>query len=130
MEVTQRNNELFSRTELLLGKAAMERLAQARVIVFGLGGVGGAATEALARAGVGHIAIVDDDVVGLSNMNRQIVATTQTVGMPKVDAMAQRIASINPFCEVEPHRCFYLPATSDQIDVSSYDYAILTISCT
>ncbi|MBR3226335.1 MAG: tRNA threonylcarbamoyladenosine dehydratase [Atopobiaceae bacterium] len=124
MEVTQRNNELFSRTELLLGKAAMERLAQARVIVFGLGGVGGAATEALARAGVGHIAIVDDDVVGLSNMNRQIVATTQTVGMPKVDAMAQRIASISPSCEVEPHRCFYLPATSDQIDISSYDYAI------
>ena len=124
MENTRQNSELFSRTELLLGGAAMELLAQARVIVFGLGGVGGAATEALARAGVGHIAIVDDDVVGPSNANRQIIATSQTMGAPKVNAMASRIASINPTCEVESHRCFYLPATAGQIDIASFDYAI------
>lgn len=114
----------FARTELLLGTEAMERLARARVVVFGIGGVGGYAVEALARCGVGTIGLVDDDVIGPTNLNRQIIATDKTVGVPKVDAMANRIASINPTCHVIRHRCFYLPATSEQVDLGSYDYAI------
>ena len=114
----------FARTELLLGPDAMERLRRARVIVFGVGGVGGYAVEALARCGIGSIGLVDDDVVGQSNLNRQIIATQGTVGRPKVDVAAERIASINPACNITRYRCFYLPATTEQIDLESYDYAI------
>ena len=114
----------FARTELLLGPDAMTKLRDARVIVFGIGGVGGYAVEALARCGVGHIGLVDDDVVGPSNLNRQIIATQGTVGRAKVDVMSERIASINPMCDVVRYRCFYLPATTDQIDLKSYDYVI------
>ena len=117
-------DDRFSRTELLLGPEAMERLRRARVVVFGVGGVGGYAAEALARCGVGRIGLVDDDVVGPSNLNRQVIATQQTMGRPKIDVMAERIASINPACEVVRHRCFYLPATTDRVDLKSYDYVI------
>ena len=99
----------FSRTELLLGKEAMERLSRARVAVFGVGGVGGYAVEALVRSGVGAIDLIDDDKVCLTNLNRQIIATRSTVGKYKVDVMRDRIADINPACEVTVHKCFYLP---------------------
>jgi tRNA A37 threonylcarbamoyladenosine dehydratase len=114
----------FVRTQMLLGADAMAKLEQAHVIVFGIGGVGGAAVEALARAGVGHIDIVDDDVVSPSNINRQIIATTSSVGRGKVEVMAERVRDINPSCEVRCHTCFYLPATADRFDFSSYGYVV------
>ena len=114
----------FSRTQLLLGPEALETLAHAHVIVFGIGGAGGNAAEALARAGVGALDLVDDDTVGVTNINRQAVATLRAVGHPKVEAMAERIADINPECEVTCHRCFYLPATADRFDLSEYDYVL------
>ena len=117
-------DEQFSRTALLLGPEAVERLAASRVIVFGLGGVGGYAVEALARTGVGHLDIVDNDVISLSNLNRQIYALHSTVGMSKVDAATQRIHDINPACEVTGHKMFYLPETADSIDLSVYDYIV------
>ncbi|MBO4352234.1 MAG: tRNA threonylcarbamoyladenosine dehydratase [Eggerthellaceae bacterium] len=117
-------NEQFSRTELLLGAEAMERLAQAHVIVFGIGGVGGYATEALARCGVGAIDLVDDDKVGITNLNRQIIATHSAIGRYKVDVMEQRVLDINPTCHVTMHKCFYLPATADQFDFTLYDYVL------
>ncbi|MDO4806578.1 MAG: tRNA threonylcarbamoyladenosine dehydratase [Coriobacteriales bacterium] len=117
-------SEAFSRTELLLGSDAMECLAASHVIVFGVGGVGGYAMEALARSGVGAIDVVDDDVVAVSNINRQILATTEALGRPKVEVAAERIASINPQCQVVAHRCFYLPQTADRFDLTQYDYVI------
>ena len=117
-------DERFSRTGMLLGTEAMERLSAARVIIFGIGGVGGFATEALARAGVGHLDLVDDDVVGITNLNRQIVGLTSTLGRQKAEVMAERVRDINPGCVVNVHRCFYLPATSDRFDLSAYDYVI------
>lgn len=114
----------FSRTELLLGKEAMERLSRARVAVFGVGGVGGYAVEALVRSGVGAIDLIDDDKVCLTNLNRQIIATRSTVGKYKVDVMRDRIADINPACEVTVHKCFYLPDTQAQFDFHEYDYLI------
>ena len=114
----------FSRTELLLGAAAMERLAAARVAVFGLGGVGGSAAEALARSGVGALDLFDDDVVSLTNLNRQIIATHDTLGMAKTDAMAARLAAIAPQARVTPRRLFYMPDTADQVDLSQYDYIV------
>ena len=114
----------FVRTQMLLGAGAMALLGQAHVIVFGIGGVGGAAVEALARAGVGHLDIVDDDGVSPSNINRQIIATTSNVGRSKVEVMAARIKDINPQCEVKCHACFYLPATADRFDFSRYDYVV------
>ena len=116
--------EQFSRTELLLGPAAMEALSNAHVAVFGIGGVGGYATEALARCGVGAITLVDDDVVGITNLNRQIIATHGSLGRNKVDVMAERIRDINPNCRVTPRKCFYLPATADQFDFAQYDYVL------
>lgn len=101
----------FSRTELLFGADAMERLAKARVAVFGVGGVGGYAVEALARSGVGALDLVDDDTVCESNLNRQIIATRATIGMPKVDAAEERIRLLNPDCRVTKHQKFYLPET-------------------
>ena len=99
----------FSRTELLLGKSAMERLAKCRVAVFGIGGVGGYVCEALARSGVGALDLIDDDKVALSNINHQIIATTKTVGEYKTDVMKERILEINPEAEVNTYRCFFLP---------------------
>ena len=114
----------FSRTELLLGKDNMEKLAAARVCIFGIGGVGGYVAEALARSGIGHLELVDNDVVCLSNLNRQIIATHETLGQYKVDVMKERILSINPDAEVVTHRCFYLPETQAQFDFTNYDYVV------
>ena len=114
----------FSRTELLLGKEKMRKLAAARVCIFGIGGVGGYVAEALARSGVGHLELVDNDVVCLSNLNRQIIATHGTLGLYKVDVMKERILSINPAAEVTVHKCFYLPETRAQFDFTNYDYVV------
>lgn len=114
----------FSRTELLLGKESMERLSQARVAVFGVGGVGGYVVEALVRSGVGAIDLIDNDKVCLTNINRQIIATRSTVGLDKVDVMRDRIMDINPECRVEVHKCFYLPETQDEFDFTQYDYVV------
>ena len=114
----------FSRTQLLLGSEAIHKLQNAAVAVFGIGGVGSFVTEALARAGVGSLAIVDSDTVELSNLNRQIIALHSTVGRPKVDVMEERIRDINPACRVEKHRCFYTPETAGQFDFSRYDYVV------
>ena len=117
-------NEAFSRTALQLGDDAVERLAQARVAVFGIGGVGGYAVEALARSGVGTLDLVDDDTVAPSNLNRQIIATHHTLGQYKVDAAKERILSINPDAVVNTHRTFYLPQTAADFDLNQYDYII------
>lgn len=114
----------LSRMEMLLGEHALDVLAHARVAVFGIGGVGGMAAEALARSGIGAIDLVDSDTVDTTNLNRQIVATTDVIGQPKVQVMAERIAHINPHCTVTPHVCFYLPETADQFDFSEYDYVV------
>ena len=99
----------FSRTELLLGKEGMERLKNARVAVFGVGGVGGYVCEALVRSGVGSFDLIDDDKVCLTNLNRQIIATRSTVGKYKVDVMKERMLDINPDVQVETYKCFFLP---------------------
>ena len=117
-------SEQFSRTQLLLGADALGVLARSRVAVFGIGGVGGYAAEALARCGVGAIDVVDDDVVGITNLNRQIIATHSAIGRPKVDVMAERIHDINPECHVTPRKCFYLPATAEEFDFTLYDYVL------
>ena len=114
----------FSRTEMLLGSAGIERLKATNVAVFGIGGVGGHVAEALARAGVGALDIIDSDKVAISNLNRQIVALHSTIGMYKVDVMAARITDINPECKVIPHRVFYSPETADSFDFSDYDYIV------
>lgn len=121
----QINDEtIYSRTELLLGETGVDTLRNSRVAVFGVGGVGGYAVEALARSGVGTIDIIDKDDVSLSNINRQIIATTKTVGLPKVEVMKQRIEEINPDIKVNAYQCFYLPETSHMFDFSKYDYII------
>jgi tRNA A37 threonylcarbamoyladenosine dehydratase len=114
----------FSRTELLFGKEAMERIFAARVAVFGIGGVGGYAVEALARSGVGTLDLVDDDRVCLTNLNRQIIATRKTVGKYKVDVAKERILEINPDAAVNTYQCFYTPETASQFDFTQYDYVI------
>lgn len=114
----------FSRTELLYGKDAMEKLAQARVAVFGVGGVGGYTVEALVRSGIGAIDLIDDDKVCLTNINRQIYATRKTVGKYKVDVAAERIAEINPEAVVRTYKTFYMPETSSQFDFTQYDYIV------
>ena len=116
--------EEFTRTALLLGDAAMERLAKARVAVFGIGGVGGYAVEALARSGVGTLDLIDDDTVSITNLNRQIIATHDTLGRPKVEAARERILSINPAAVVHTHRTFFLPETAAEFDFSAYDYVV------
>ncbi len=117
-------NERFIRTELLLGKNAMEKLRRSRVAVFGIGGVGGYAVEALARSGVGAIDLIDNDKVSLSNVNRQIYATDRTVGLYKVDVAKERILSINPECMVRTYKVFYLPEIAKAFDLMNYDYII------
>ena len=114
----------YSRTKLLLGAEGMERLAKAHVAIFGIGGVGGFAMEALARSGVGALDLIDDDKVCLTNLNRQIIATRSTVGQYKVDAAEARIADIDPRIQVTTHKCFYTPATADQFDFTQYDYIV------
>ena len=114
----------FSRTELLLGSEAMQKLKNSRVAVFGVGGVGGYSVEALARSGVGAIDLIDNDTVSLTNINRQIIATLDTVGRYKVDVAEERIKSINPDCKVVKHKCFFLPETADEFDFNDYDYVV------
>lgn len=116
--------EQYSRTQLLLGAEAMEKLHRARVAVFGIGGVGGYTVEALARSGVGALDLIDDDTVCLSNLNRQIIATRSTVGQYKVDVAAQRIHDIDPDIKVTTHRCFFGPETQDDFDFTQYDYVV------
>jgi tRNA A37 threonylcarbamoyladenosine dehydratase len=112
----------FSRTELLLGKESVGRLKESKIAVFGIGGVGSYLAEALARSGVGHIALIDDDKVCLTNINRQLIATVKTVGRDKVDVMKERILEINPKVIVEVFKCFYGPDTVTEVDLSKYDY--------
>lgn len=117
-------NEKFVRTGLLLGEPGLHKLENSRVIVFGVGGVGGYVAEALARSGVGHIALVDKDEISESNINRQIIATTKTIGRAKTEVMQERIAEINPDAVVEVYNCFYLPDTAEQFDFTKYDYVV------
>ena len=117
-------NEQFSRTELLLGSDAVQRLLRAKVAVFGVGGVGGYCVEALARSGIGSLHLYDDDTVSPSNLNRQIAALHSTIGLPKAQIMADRVRDINPACDVHSFRMFYLPENADQVDLSQYDYVI------
>ena len=114
----------YSRTELIFGKEAMEKLRRSRVAVFGIGGVGGYTVEALARSGVGEIDLIDDDKVCLTNINRQIIATRKTVGKYKVDVAAERIAEIDPNIKVNTYKTFFTPETADLFDFSKYDYVV------
>ena len=114
----------FSRTRLLLGQEGMDKLAKARVAVFGVGGVGGYAVEALARSGVGALDLIDNDKVCLTNINRQIIATHKSIGQYKVDVAEERIKDINPDCVVRTFKTFYMPDTSDQFNFYEYDYVI------
>lgn len=116
--------EEFSRTAFLLGEEAMDRLAKARVAVFGLGGVGGYVVEALARGGIGALDLIDNDTVSVSNINRQILATRATVGSPKVEAAKERLLQINPELKIATYQTFYTPATADQFDFAQYDYIV------
>lgn len=113
---------IFSRTELLLGKDAVEKLARSCVAVFGIGGVGGYVAEALVRSGIGAIDVVDNDVIDVSNINRQIIATCENIGRNKVDEAEKRIRSINPDCIVRTYKTFFLPETASVFDFSDYDY--------
>lgn len=114
----------FSRTELIFGKEAMEKLRRSRVAVFGIGGVGGYAVEALARSGVGTLDIIDNDKICLTNLNRQIFAVHSTVGQYKVDVAKERICDICPDIKVNTHKCFFMPDTADDFNFTEYDYVI------
>ena len=114
----------YSRTQLLLGEEGMNRLRSARVAIFGIGGVGGYTMEALARSGVGTLDLIDDDRVCLTNLNRQILATRQTVGRPKVEVAKERIALIDPTIQVNIHQTFYMPDTAHLFDFTRYDYVV------
>ena len=116
--------EAFSRIEMLLGEAAIEALQKARVAVFGVGGVGGFAAEALVRSGVGALDIFDNDTVSVSNLNRQIIALHSTIGQAKVDVMRARLLDINPRAQITAHQMFYVPENADSVDLSAYDYVI------
>ena len=116
--------EQFLRTAMLLGEEAVQRLQRARVAVFGIGGVGGYTVEALARSGIGQLDLIDSDTVSRSNINRQILATHSTVGMPKVEAAKARVLDINPDCVVRTHQVFYTPETADSFDFKDYDYIV------
>lgn len=114
----------FSRTQLILGEEAMKKLSESRVAVFGIGGVGGHAVEALVRSGIGAIDIIDNDTVSETNINRQIVALRSTVGRYKVDVAKERISDINPDCRVNAYRIFYTPETASEFDFTQYDYVV------
>lgn len=122
--MTDHRKEQLSRTALLLGDDAVERLSQARVAVFGVGGVGGFAAEALARSGIGALDLIDGDVVSLSNLNRQIIALHSTVGKAKTEVMAQRIQDIDPDIRLTLHTCFFTPENAGDFDFTQYDYII------
>ena len=122
--MTHHNKQEFSRTEQLVGTEALEKLAGARVAIFGIGGVGGYVAEALARCGVGELDLIDSDEVASSNINRQIIALHSTVGKKKVEVMARRIEDINPHATVHAHAVFYLPETADLFDFTKYNYVI------
>lgn len=115
---------MFSRFELLIGEEKLQQLQNSHVLVFGVGGVGGYVVEALVRSGIGHITIVDNDEVSLTNLNRQIIATRETIGKKKVEVMRKRILSINPDCLVTGLEMFYLPENADTIDLTKYDYVV------
>ncbi|MBO4458883.1 MAG: tRNA threonylcarbamoyladenosine dehydratase [Butyrivibrio sp.] len=117
-------SERFSRTELLLGSEAVENLSKKRVAIFGVGGVGGYVCEALVRSGIGAFDICDNDTVALSNINRQIIATTKSVGKYKVDVMKERMLDINPDVKVNVHKCFFLPENADTFPFEEYDYVV------
>ena len=112
------------RTRLLVGDEPLERLKNAKIAVFGVGGVGGYAVETLARSGVGTLHLYDDDTVSESNLNRQLAALHSTLGQPKAEVMARRVRDINPDCQAEAFRMFYLPQNADQVDLSQYDYVV------
>ena len=114
----------FSRSQLLLGESNMKKLSEARVAIFGIGGVGGYVAEALARTGVGSFVLIDDDKVCLTNINRQIIATRKTVGQYKTDVMRDRILDINPDAEIEVRKCFFLPETAHEFDFTQYSYVV------
>lgn len=114
----------FSRTQLLYGKEAMDRLSSSRIAVFGIGGVGGYVVEALVRSGIGALDLIDNDRVSLTNLNRQIIASTKTIGRYKVDVAAERVTDISPECIVRIYKTFYLPETQDQFDFTQYDYVV------
>ena len=116
--------EQFLRTAMLLGEEAVDRLQRARVAVFGIGGVGGYTVEALARSGIGQLDLIDSDTVSISNINRQILATHSTAGMPKVEAARMRVLDINPDCVVRCHQVFYTPETADRFNFRDYDYIV------
>ena len=116
--------EKFSRTELLIGKESLEKLSSSRVAVFGVGGVGGYVVEALVRCGIGALDLIDNDNVSISNINRQIIATTKTVGLPKVEVAKARALEINPNICIRTYKVFYTPETSAMFDFSEYDYVV------
>ncbi|MDE6520224.1 MAG: tRNA threonylcarbamoyladenosine dehydratase [Ruminococcus sp.] len=117
-------SEIFSRTELMFGSESMKKLADSRVAVFGVGGVGGYVAEALARSGVGAVDLIDNDTVSESNINRQIISLHSTIGQYKVDVMKSRIADINPDCKVTVYKLFFMPDTAENIDFSQYSYVV------
>ena len=119
-----KENDMFSRFELLIGEEKLQQLQNSHVLVFGVGGVGGYVVEALVRSGIGHITIVDNDEVSLTNLNRQIIATRETIGKKKVEVMKERILSINSDCLVTGLEMFYLPENADTIDLTKYDYVV------
>ncbi|MCI8303686.1 MAG: tRNA threonylcarbamoyladenosine dehydratase [Lawsonibacter sp.] len=117
-------SDQFIRTRLLIGDEPLERLKNARVAVFGVGGVGGYVVESLARSGIGTLHLFDDDTVSESNLNRQIAALHSTIGQPKAEVLAQRVRDINPDCQVSAFRIFYLPSNAGQVDLTQYDYVV------
>lgn len=117
-------SDRFSRSELLIGTEGLNRLKNARVAVFGVGGVGGYVVEALARTGVGTLDLIDNDTVSLTNINRQIIATSSTIGMPKVEVAKNRVLDINPEAKVNVYQCFFLPENKDEFDFTQYDYVV------
>jgi len=117
-------SDQFIRTRLLVGDEPLNKLAAAKIAVFGVGGVGGFCVEALARAGIGTLHLYDDDTVSESNLNRQLIALHSTIGKPKVEVMANRVLDINPKCNVQAIPMFYLPENADSVDLSQYDYVI------
>ena len=118
------NEHSLTRTEMLIGKEAVDKLKAAKIAIFGIGGVGGYVAEALARSGVGRLLLVDNDTVNITNLNRQIYALHSTLGQYKVDVAEKRIKDINPDCQVETKKMFYLPENADEIDLKVYDYVI------
>lgn len=117
-------SDRFLRTEILLGKGAMDKLSRAHVAIFGIGGVGGYVAEALARSGVGNFDLIDNDKICMTNLNRQIIALRETVGRYKVEVMKERIMSVNPDAVVNTHKCFYLPENADDFDFGRYSYVV------